>query len=128
MSKRVLLVDDNDSVRNLLRLYMSSNGYRITEAQDGLDGLTKAKQQDFDIVVIDYKMPVMNGISLIKGLRELPQYAAQPFILLTTDDSAEFHSRMHHLTAVEVLAKPVEQSALLALMKKVSHHEQTLVA
>lgn len=128
MSKRVLLVDDNESVRTLLKLYMSSNGYNIVEAEDGLDGLTKAKAQHFDVFVIDYKMPVMNGITLIKGLRELSQYAEQPIVLLSTDNSHEFHQQLSKLEDVIVLEKPVEQSQLLDAMRSATPSQDTLVA
>lgn len=117
MSKRVLLVDDNESVRGLLKLYMSASGYKVIEAQDGLDGLTKAKSELFDVFVIDYKMPVMNGITLIKGLRDMPQYANKVMVLLTTDNSPEFIHQSGSLEDVLVLSKPVEQSQLLEAMK-----------
>lgn len=128
MSKNVLLVDDNESVRALLKLYMSGVGYKVTEAQDGLDGLTKAKHTQFDIIVTDYKMPVMNGVTLIKGLREMTQYAEHSVILLTTDQSAQFKLSVARLANVKVLEKPVEQSQLLDAMKMCTSEQDSMVA
>ncbi|NQZ06083.1 MAG: response regulator [Algicola sp.] len=120
MNKQVLLVDDNAMVRKMLKSVICAAGYDIVEACDGLDGLTKAKNNSFDAFVIDYKMPVMNGTTLIKGLKEMAQYAALPMILLTTDDGAEFENKIAAIDNIDVLYKPVDQTRLLELL-----HQQT---
>jgi two-component system chemotaxis response regulator CheY len=120
MNKQVLLVDDNAMVRKVLKSVICAAGYDVVEACDGLDGLTKAKNEEFDAFVIDYKMPVMNGTTLIKGLKEMVQYAALPMILLTTDDGAAFEHKIAAIDNIDVLYKPVDQARLLELL-----HQQT---
>lgn len=123
MKKRVLLVDDNDKVRRCLSLLMHSAGFEVIEARDGLDGLTKAKSSGFDIFVVDYRMPVMDGITLIKGLKELPQYIDHPMILLSTDNSSEFEIKASRINADAVLNKPIDDEYLLQLLSELTQLE-----
>lgn len=116
MKRRVLLVDDNIAVRTTLSSVLSNAGYAVTEAGDGLDGLTKAKSNTFDAFVVDYKMPIMDGITLLKGLKEMEQYCDHPMILLTTDDGPLFTSKVAVLDSVNVMCKPIDQNELLLLL------------
>ncbi|MFT4924471.1 MAG: two-component system chemotaxis response regulator CheY [Phenylobacterium sp.] len=123
MKKHVLLVDDNDKVRALLKSLIELAGYKVIEARDGLDGLTKAKTMAFDLFVVDYRMPVMDGITLIKGLKEIPMYQVTPMILVTTDDSHEFSAKVAQIDDLEVLHKPVGQNQLLNLLAQLTEVE-----
>jgi two-component system chemotaxis response regulator CheY len=116
MNKRVLLVDDNAGVRLQLKTILTSELYDVVEAKDGLDGLTKAKKDQFDIFIVDYKMPVMDGITLITRLKELPQFCDHPMILLTTDNGAEFESKVAQLGSIDVLCKPIDRADLLDVL------------
>ncbi|MFT5163218.1 MAG: two-component system chemotaxis response regulator CheY [Alteromonadaceae bacterium] len=117
MKKHVLLADDNDKVRSLLKSFLESFDYQVVEARDGLDGLTKAKTMAFDLFVIDYRMPIMDGITLIKGLKKIPLYSELPMVLVTTDDSFDFLAKVADLDNVEVLNKPVERALLKAALE-----------
>ena len=82
MPKRILIVDDSADVRNSVSTFLKSKGYEISEAVDGVDAIKKAKKLQPDLVVMDARMPSLNGIeaaSIIK--RELPRNAR--IILLT---------------------------------------------
>jgi len=120
MSKRVLLVDDNLGVRTMLRTILTSEGYEVVEAGDGLDGLTKAKKEAFDVFLIDYKMPIMNGITLLKRLKEIPQYTQTQMVLLTTDNGAEFESEVAQFDHINILYKPISQAQLLDMLSQQS--------
>ena len=120
MNRRVLLVDDNQLVRKSILDVLTVAGFEVVEAKDGLDGLTKAKSGFFDTFVIDYKMPIMDGITLIKGLRDLPEYENHSMTLLTTDDSAEFALKVSSLVDVHVLCKPIDHDVLVSLVSKQS--------
>lgn len=120
MNKHVLLVDDNDKVRKLLSASIKARGYQVIEARDGLDGLTKAKTMAFDLFVIDYRMPVMDGLTLIKGLKEMPLYRTHPIVLLTTDDSAEFDAKVAMIEDIEIINKPVSPEQLLNVLQELT--------
>ena len=86
MSVRILAVDDSASMRQMVAFTLKGAGYEVEEAADGKQALDKAKQGKFNLVLSDVNMPVMDGISLIKELRALPQYKFT-LLLLTSNNS-----------------------------------------
>ena len=70
LPRRVLLVEDNESTREALRLVLEGNGYAVEEADDGLDGLRKAIASKPDVVVVDIDMPVFDGYGVARRVRE----------------------------------------------------------
>jgi len=87
MAKTVLTVDDSASIRQMVAFTLKSAGYAVIEAADGQDGLDKAKANAVNLVLTDQNMPRMDGLTLIKTLRGLPQYKATPILMLTTESS-----------------------------------------
>ena len=85
----ILAVDDSASMRQMVSFTLKGAGYEVIEAVDGVDALNKAKGRKFDLVVTDVNMPNMDGITLIKQLRVLPNYKFTPMLTLTTESSAE---------------------------------------
>ena len=84
MSARLLIVDDSTSMRQMVAFALSSGGYSVEQAEDGQAALDIAKGQRFDAVVTDVNMPRMDGIELIRQLRQLPTYKFTPLLMLTT--------------------------------------------
>ena len=78
MAKTVLCVDDSASIRQMVGFTLKSSGYEVVEAVDGMDGLDKAKAKSVNLVLTDQNMPRMDGLTLIKSLRALPQYKSVP--------------------------------------------------
>src|SRR5574343_1478772 len=87
MAKTILAVDDSASIRQMVSFTLKSAGYEVVEAVDGQDGLDKAKSRSINLVLTDQNMPRMDGITLIKSLRALPQYKTVPILMLTTESS-----------------------------------------
>ena len=125
MKRRVLLVDDNNAVRKMLSTVLEEAGFDVVEASDGLDGLTKAKAVFFDAFVVDYKMPIMDGITLIKGLRDIPDYSQHSVTLLTTDISGDFTHKVSEFNDIHVLEKPIDHQQLIELASKQSLFRST---
>jgi two-component system chemotaxis response regulator CheY len=119
MSKTILTVDDSASIRQMVKLTLAGAGYQIVEANDGADGLTKARAAPMDAVVTDLNMPVMNGLSLIRELRKLPAYKGVPIILLTTESDAALKQEAKAAGATGWITKPFQQQQLLTVIKKV---------
>jgi CheY-like chemotaxis protein len=111
--KTILVVDDDPSMRFLLRLIFESCGYEVREAQHGIAALIRIKNALPDLVVTDIKMPVMDGGALIKRLRSNPQTADLPIVAVTA--SAE--AKVVAADADVVLDKPFLQSTLLVTVK-----------
>ncbi len=119
MGKLVLTVDDSASIRQMVAFTLKSAGYEVIEAIDGEDGLSKAKSRSADLVLTDQNMPRMDGLTLIKTLRGLPQYRAIPILMLTTESSDAMKSAGRAAGATGWLVKPFDPQKLLEVVKKV---------
>ena len=120
MGKAVLNVDDSSMVRKMVSMTLTGAGYDVTEAVDGQDGLTKAKSKQFDIVLTDQNMPNMDGLTLVKTLRGMPQYKSTPILMLTTesDDAKKAEGRAAGVNAW--LVKPFDPQVLIGAVQKVA--------
>lgn len=119
MSKTILNVDDSASVRQMVQLTLQGAGYRVLQANDGADGLAKAKASSVDMVVTDLNMPVMNGLALIRELRKLPNYRGVPILFLTTESDANVKKEAKEAGATGWITKPFQQEQLVAVVRKV---------
>ena len=116
---KILAVDDSASMRQMVAFTLSGAGYDVTDACDGQQALDAAKSQQFDVVVSDVNMPVMDGITLIKELRKLSQYRTTPLLLLTTESSGNKKMEGKQAGATGWIVKPFNPDQLLATVKKV---------
>lgn len=119
MSKIVLTVDDSASIRQMVAFTLKSAGYEVMEAIDGEDGLNKAKTRQANLVLTDQNMPKMDGLTLIKALRGLPQYRAIPILMLTTESSDAMKAAGRAAGATGWLVKPFDPQKLLEVVQKV---------
>ncbi|MGH2767603.1 MAG: response regulator, partial [Actinomycetota bacterium] len=109
---KILLVEDDPSVRQLLRVILEVEGYGIVEAKDGHEGLEKAGETRPDLMILDLMMPEVDGENVIAKLRSEPALAALPVIVVSGRDEAL--SRCRELVGSEnVFLKPFEPSMLL---------------
>lgn len=119
MSKTILTVDDSPSIRSMVAFTLKGAGYTVVEASDGADGLAKAKTQSFSLVLTDQNMPKMDGLTLIKSLRGLPQYRTTPILMLTTEAGDTMKSQGRAAGATGWLVKPFDPQKLLEVVRKV---------
>ncbi|WP_199609056.1 response regulator [Flocculibacter collagenilyticus] len=116
MNQRILLVDDNIKVRSNLLSELTKMDYLVIEASDGLDGLKKANQYDVDCCLIDYKMPIMDGVILCKNLRKLAKYKHTPIYIMTTEKNEQLINQAKKYNVQVVLEKPISSSLLLSVI------------
>jgi two-component system chemotaxis response regulator CheY len=119
MAKVILTVDDSASIRQMVAFTLKSAGYEVVEAVDGEDGLNKARGKSADLVLTDQNMPKMDGLTLIKTLRSLPQYRSTPILMLTTESSDAMKAGGKAAGATGWLVKPFDPQKLLEVVKKV---------
>jgi DNA-binding response OmpR family regulator len=81
--KTILVVDDNDDIREILQRLLEYEDFKVFTAADGLSGFGVAVAEKPDLMIVDFNMPRLNGDQLIKMLRELPQFSATPIIVIT---------------------------------------------
>ena len=119
MAKTVLAVDDSASIRQMVSFTLKSAGYDVVEAVDGLDGLEKAKTKSINLVLTDQNMPRMDGLTMIKNVRALPQHSATPILILTTESTDEMKEQGRAAGATGWLVKPFDPQKLIAVVRKV---------
>ncbi|GEA11949.1 response regulator [Alteromonas sp. KUL49] len=119
MSKHILVVDDSVSIRQMVEMTLKGANYSVTTAQDGQEALEKCQVQSFDFVLTDQNMPRMDGITLVKSLRGLANFARTPIVMLTTEASDDMKSKGKAAGATGWMVKPFDPNKLLAIAKKV---------
>jgi two-component system chemotaxis response regulator CheY len=119
MAKSILAIDDSASIRQMVSFTLKNSGYEVTEAIDGMDGLDKAKGKTFSLILTDQNMPRMDGLSLIKSLRGMPQYKTVPILMLTTESSDAMKQQGRAAGATGWLVKPFDPQKLVEVVKKV---------
>lgn len=119
MERKILAVDDSVSIRKSISFILGEEGYQITEAEDGLDALEKAKSDKFNLVITDINMPNMDGIELTKKLRSTEGYKFTPIIALTTESQASKMEEGKAAGATGWIVKPFTSEKLIAVVKKI---------
>ncbi len=87
--KKILVVDDSLTVREVERKLLENNGYTVTTAVDGVDGFNSLQREDFDLVITDVDMPRMNGIQLVEKIKSDPKYKTIPVMIVSYKDREE---------------------------------------
>ena len=116
---RILVVDDSTTMRQMVSFTLTENGHEVTEAPDGARALVEAKARRFDLVITDVNMPGMNGIDLVKCLRELPDTKFTPILVLTTEAGQDAKTRGRDAGATGWIVKPFSPEVLLTTLRKV---------
>lgn len=120
---RVLLIDDETDILQVIGFMLKLEGYEIAVAENGEAALIELSKSTFDIVICDYMMPRMDGISLLKIVREKKDYTPFVFFSGNTDDNHEV--KMVGLGAFQLLPK-TEIADLVEVMKKTIKQNETL--
>lgn len=115
----ILTVDDSTSMRQMVAFTLKGAGYDVTEATDGEEALRLAKSRRFNLVLTDVNMPKMDGITLTKELRKLPDYRFTPILTLTTESTAEKKMEGKSAGATGWLVKPFNPDQLVNTVKRV---------
>ncbi len=111
---KLLIVDDSTMLRDMLSYALNEGGYTdVVEAVDGVDGLEKAKNTAFDLIISDVNMPNMDGLAMVSAIRALPQYAKTPILVLTTERGDEMKSKGKQAGATGWIVKPFVPDQLL---------------
>ena len=114
MSERVLVVEDQDDIRLLIRVELEHAGYEVSEAADGLAGLVVARESPPDVVLLDVNMPGLDGYGVLKELKQDRDLAHIPVVFLTAQDSPEDIVAALEMGAHDHVAKPFHSSELIA--------------
>jgi type II secretory ATPase GspE/PulE/Tfp pilus assembly ATPase PilB-like protein len=116
---KVLLVDDEDSLRKVMKDLLERDGYVVTEARDGVQALDQVDRVGPDIIVLDLNLPGLDGYGVLSHLRSRPATASIPVIVLTAKGDEDNEVRVFELGADDFLTKPFRARALSARLEAV---------
>jgi type II secretory ATPase GspE/PulE/Tfp pilus assembly ATPase PilB-like protein len=118
-ARKVLLVDDEDSLRKVVKDLLERDGYIVSEARDGVQALDQVDRVGPDIIVLDLNMPGLDGYGVLSHLRSRPATAGIPVIVLTAKSDEDNEVRVFELGADDFLTKPFRARALSARLEAV---------
>ena len=114
-STSCLVVEDSPMMRQLLVFALARiKGLKVTEAEDGVDGLRKLAADRFDLVITDINMPIMDGLKLVKRIRSDEVHKDTPIIVITTEGSQEDRQRAMSLGATAYITNPIQAPQVIA--------------
>jgi Response regulator containing CheY-like receiver, AAA-type ATPase, and DNA-binding domains len=118
MAKTVMIVDDSASLRQVVNIALSGAGYEVIEACDGKDALTKLNGRKISLIISDVNMPNMDGISLVKEVKKLPEHKFMPIIMLTTESQDTKKQEGQAAGAKAWVVKPFQPEQMLTAVSK----------
>jgi two-component system, chemotaxis family, chemotaxis protein CheY len=120
MTKTILTVDDSRTMREMLNLALSSAGYSVVQAEDGVHGLEVLETVVPDVIVTDINMPRMDGFGFIEGVRRHDQHRAVPILVLTTESDDQKKDRARRAGATGWIVKPFNPVKLVDAIRRVT--------
>jgi two-component system chemotaxis response regulator CheY len=118
MAKTIMIVDDSASLRQVVGISLRSAGYDVIEGCDGADALKKLTGQKVHLIISDVNMPNMDGISLVKAIKQLPAYKFTPVVMLTTESQESKKAAGQAAGAKAWMLKPFNPPQLLSVVQK----------
>jgi len=116
---KILSVDDSRTMRMMVKRAFRDFECELFEAADGMEGLAAALANKPDLIVLDYNMPVMDGVTMLRNMRENAELKRTPVIMLTAEDSAEIISTVARLGVRDYIIKPFEDENLLSKVTRI---------
>jgi CheY-like chemotaxis protein len=117
MSKRILIVDDEEVIRKFLKIHLNKLGYEVTEAEDGQKAIDRIGERKFDLIICDVMMPNKNGWEVAKEVKSTPDLSNIPIILLTAKNDDADMFKGYELGANYYMTKPFTKDQLLYGLK-----------
>ncbi len=118
MAKKILVVDDSASLRQVVGIALKGAGYEVVEACDGKDGLAKLAANKVNLIISDVNMPNMDGITMVKTLKAMPENRFMPIIMLTTESQEATKLQGQAAGAKAWVVKPFKPEQMLDAVSK----------
>lgn len=119
MKKIVLVVDDSESIREVVKFTLENNGYDVILGNNGKDAISYLDGRLIDIIITDLHMPEMDGIELIRVIRGMENYASTPILFLTTESQVSKKMEAKEAGATGWIIKPFAPQKLIMAINKV---------
>jgi DNA-binding response OmpR family regulator len=109
---RILVVEDDADLRTILKLQLMSSGFELTETTNGAEGFAAIQEDDFDCVILDLMMPVMDGFGFLKRVRSIMALQDVPILILTASEDERNKVRGFQYQADSYMSKPYDLDEL----------------
>lgn len=119
MSQTVLTVDDSRTMRQMLQVALGDAGFRVVQAEDGIDGLEVLEDESPDVIITDINMPRMDGFGFIERVRADDRFRSIPILVLTTESDDAKKTRARDAGATGWIVKPFNPEKLIGAVRKV---------
>lgn len=119
MGKRILVVDDSESIREVVSFTLENAGHEVIKGVDGADAMQYLDGSHFDLIITDLHMPNVDGIEFIRNVRNIDTYKFVPILFLTTESQSEKKMEAKEAGATGWIIKPFVPEKLLAAINKV---------
>ncbi len=116
---KILVVDDCQTTRKLLSMYLKSKGFEVVSAENGLDAIEKLASHTVNLIMSDLNMPYMDGIELVKTLKSDPTLSHIPVLMVTTEADPEERQKAMEAGANAYLVKPVTAETVSSNIKDI---------
>ncbi len=117
-SKKLLLVEDSEDNRFMLRRLLEISGYQVVEAINGLEAVNIAEQEHPQLILMDLSLPIIDGLSATKRIREIPPLMNTPIIAVSAHDTADFHTQALKAGCDGYIRKPIDFNQLEELISR----------
>ncbi len=118
MAKTIMIVDDSASMRRVVGIALKGAGYDVLEGVDGKDALSKLTGQKVHLIISDVNMPVMDGITFLKNVKQMPAYKFTPVIMLTTESEESKKREGQAAGARAWVVKPFQPERLVDAVQR----------
>jgi CheY-like chemotaxis protein len=108
----VLLVEDTEDNRLMMRRLLELSGYRVSEAVNGIEAVKAAERETPSIILMDLSLPLVDGLAATRRIRQLPDLAQVPIIAVSAHDTADFHAEALAAGCDAYITKPIDYSEL----------------
>jgi CheY-like chemotaxis protein len=115
--RNILIVDDFDDTRLLLRTWLEKKGYRVAEAENGNEAVTKAEGGEFDLIIMDVEMPELDGLSATRKIRQITNSMTVPIVAVSAYGADQFRAEALAAGCNEYVSTPFEPEELEKLIR-----------
>jgi CheY-like chemotaxis protein len=114
----IMVVDDIECNREVLRIFLSASGYNVIEASNGLEAVRIATSTSLDLIIMDLAMPVLDGFGAVRLLREVPKLCEVPIVACTAYDTSTHRAQAMSVGFNEFLTKPIDFTQLDVVIER----------
>jgi two-component system, chemotaxis family, chemotaxis protein CheY len=119
MARKILTVDDSKTMRDMVGFTLRGAGFDVVEAEDGVRALSVLEKTTVDLVITDINMPNMDGVTLVRRLRDISTFRSTPILILTTEGGEDKKAQGRAAGATGWIVKPFAPDRLLQVVNKV---------